>query len=42
VRSANECRELADECFQSAREAQTEDERMLYLTLAQTWPAPRL
>jgi hypothetical protein len=37
VRSANECRELADKCFQSARESQTEDECMLYLTLAQTW-----
>jgi hypothetical protein len=30
MRSANECRELADKCFQSAREAQTEDERMSY------------
>jgi hypothetical protein len=35
--SANEYRELADKCFQSAREAQTADERMMYLTLAQTW-----
>ena len=35
--SANEYRELADKCFQSAREAHTEDERMMYLTLAQTW-----
>ena len=37
VPSANEYRELADKCFQSAREAHTEEERMMYLTLAQTW-----
>ena len=37
VRSASECRELADKCFQSAREAQTDAERMMYFTLAQTW-----
>jgi hypothetical protein len=34
--TANEYRELADKCFLSAREALTEDERMMYLTLAQT------
>jgi hypothetical protein len=37
VTSADDYRELADKCFLSAREAQTEDERMMYLTLAQTW-----
>jgi hypothetical protein len=37
VPSANEYRELADKCFRSARDAHTEDERMMYLTLAQTW-----
>jgi hypothetical protein len=37
VPSANEYRELADKCFRSARDAHTEDERMTYLTLAQTW-----
>jgi hypothetical protein len=37
VPSANEYRELADKCFRSARDAPTEDERMMYLTLAQTW-----
>jgi hypothetical protein len=37
VPSANEDRDLADKCFQSAREAHTEDERIMYLTLAQTW-----
>jgi hypothetical protein len=37
VPSANEYRELADKCFQSAHEAHSEDERMMYLTLAQTW-----
>jgi hypothetical protein len=30
-------RELAANCFQSAREAQTDDERVMYFTLAQTW-----
>jgi hypothetical protein len=35
--SADEYRELADKCFKSARDAHTEDERMMYLTLAQTW-----
>jgi hypothetical protein len=28
---------MAGECFEWAREAQTEDERLVYLTLAQTW-----
>jgi hypothetical protein len=37
VPSADDYRELADKCFQSAREAHNEDERMMYLTLAQTW-----
>jgi hypothetical protein len=37
VSSANEYREPADKCFQLAREAHSEDERMMYLTLAQTW-----
>jgi hypothetical protein len=37
VPSADGYRELADKCFKSAREAHTEDERMMYLTLAQTW-----
>jgi hypothetical protein len=33
----DEYRVMAGECFQWAREAQTEDERLVYLTLAQTW-----
>jgi hypothetical protein len=37
VPSADDYRELADKCFKSARVAHTEDERMMYLTLAQTW-----
>ena len=36
VPSADDYRELADS-FKSAREAHNEDERMRYLTLAQTW-----
>lgn len=35
--TADDYRELADKCFKSARVAHTEDERMMYLTLAQTW-----
>jgi hypothetical protein len=37
VPSADDYRELADKCFISARVARTEDECMMYLTLAQTW-----
>jgi hypothetical protein len=37
VPSADDYRELADKCFKSARVAHNEDERMMYLTLAQTW-----
>jgi hypothetical protein len=37
VPSGNEYRELAANGFQSARQAQTDDERMMYFTLAQTW-----
>jgi hypothetical protein len=37
VPSADDYRDLADKCFKSAREAHTEDERTMYLTLAQTW-----
>jgi hypothetical protein len=37
VPSANDYRKLADKCFKSAREAHTEDERVIYLTLAQAW-----
>jgi hypothetical protein len=33
----DEYRVMVDECFQWARDAQTEDERLVYLTLAQTW-----
>jgi hypothetical protein len=33
----DEYRVMAGECFEWAREAQTEDERLVYLTLAQTW-----
>jgi hypothetical protein len=41
VPSANEYREPADKCFQSAREAHSEDERMMYFTLTQTCAAIR-
>jgi hypothetical protein len=30
-------REMAEECFGWAREAQTDDVRLCYLNLAQTW-----
>jgi len=33
----DEYRVMAGECFEWAREARTEDERLVYLTLAQTW-----
>jgi hypothetical protein len=34
---AGEYRSMADECLQWAHQALTEDERLLYLKLAQTW-----
>lgn len=33
----DEYRTMADKCFQSAREASTDDERQFYLIIAQTW-----
>jgi hypothetical protein len=35
--TANEYRAMADECLKTARESNSEDERRLYFTLAQTW-----
>jgi hypothetical protein len=37
VATANEYREMVDKCLRSAREAETDAERMTYLALAQTW-----
>jgi hypothetical protein len=33
----DEYRTMADECLRSAREAQTKEERLMYLNLAQVW-----
>jgi hypothetical protein len=33
----DEYRTMADECLRSAREAQTKEERLLYLNLARVW-----
>ena len=50
----DEYRTMADECLRSAREAQTKEERLMYLYMAHPWlrqasredarlpPAPRL
>ncbi len=35
--TAHEYREMAEECFGWAREAQTDEVRLCYVNLAQTW-----
>jgi len=35
--TAHEYRQMADECFGWAREAQTDEVRLCYVNLAQTW-----
>jgi hypothetical protein len=37
VITAQEYRQMAEECFGWAREAQTDEVRLCYLNLAQTW-----
>jgi len=37
VPKTDEYRTIADECLRSAREAQTNEERQLYLNLARVW-----